>query len=229
MTDIVLRRAGAMWHQLRGLDRVWLLVMAIPLVMLLADPAGAPGALDITIGAFGGTMPYMAIAIRLIALLKATGSEGIIGAAFQGRESRMIVMAALIGGLAPFCSCEVIPFVAALLAAGTPLSAVMAFWLSSPLMDPPTFAITAGTLGVEFAIGKTAAAVAIGLAGGFATRALVRTGVFADALRPQASPTCGCGPNPMDGRPVWRFWTEAPRREIFGRTAFDQALFLGKW
>ncbi len=39
----------------------------------------------------------------------------------------MIVLAALFGGLAPFCSCQVIPFVAGLLALGTPLPAVMAF------------------------------------------------------------------------------------------------------
>ena len=96
-------------------------------------------------------------------------------------------------------------------------------------MDPPTFAITAGALGVEFAIGKTVAAVAIGLMGGFATRALVRGGVFADPLRPQKSGGCCCGPNPFNGRPVWRFWQQAERRSIFGRTAFEQALFLGKW
>ena len=46
-------------------------------------------------------------------------------------RSRMI----LLGALAPFCSCEVIPFISALLAVGAPLSAVMAFWLASPLMD----------------------------------------------------------------------------------------------
>ena len=229
MTELVLRRAGAAWQQIRTIDNVWMLVALIPLAVWLLDPATAPEVLGIATGAFAGTMPYMAVAILLIALLKATGAEGVIGAAFQGRESRMIVLAAMIGGLAPFCSCEVIPFIAALLAAGTPISAVMAFWLSSPLMDPPTFAITAGALGVEFAIGKTVAAVAIGLMGGFATRALVRGGVFADPLRPQKSGGCCCGPNPFNGRPVWRFWQQAERRSTFGRTAFEQALFLGKW
>ncbi len=41
-----------------------------------------------------------------------------IAAAFEGREIKMIVMTALMGGLAPFCSCEVIPFIAALLPLG---------------------------------------------------------------------------------------------------------------
>ena len=229
MTELVLRQASNVWQQLRRVDKVWLLVAAIPVAVLAVDPVGAGEVLGAAAEAFSGTMPYMAIAIALIALLKATGAEGIVGAAFQGRESRMIVMAALVGGLAPFCSCEVIPFIAALLAAGTPLSAVMAFWLSSPLMDPPTFAITTGALGVEFAIGKTVAAVAIGLAGGFAMQALIRTGVFAEPLKQQAGCGSCCGVNPMSGKPVWRFWGEPERREVFNQTALEQALFLSKW
>jgi len=229
MTDLVMRRAGALWTQLRGADAVWLLVAAIPLALLALDPERAPDVLTTSASAFAGTMPYMAIAIVLIALLKASGAEGVISRAFQGQEARMIVLAALVGGLAPFCSCEVIPFIAALLAAGTPLSAVMAFWLASPLMDPPSFAITTGALGVEFAVGKTVAAVGLGLAGGFAMQALMRTGLYDNPLKAQKKSCCGCGVNPMSGRPVWRFWHDAERRGVFGETALAQTLFLGKW
>ena len=119
---------------------------------------------------------------------------------------RMIVMAAFLGGLSPFCSCEVIPFIAAMLALGAPLSAVMAFWLASPLMDPAMFLITSGNLGWEFAIGKTVAAVALGLFGGFVTLAAARTAVFADPLRekPQIGGCCGVK-KPFEGTPVWAF------------------------
>ena len=229
MTELVLARAGQIWARIRGVDPVWVLVLLIPLVVWLADPLRGARANTIAAQAFAGTMPYMAIAIALIAWLKATGAEGVVGRAFQGQESRMIVFAALVGGLAPFCSCEVIPFIAALLAAGTPLSAVMAFWLSSPLMDPPAFAITTGALGFEFAVGKTVAAVGLGLMGGFVVLALQRAGLFVDPLKAQKSGCCGCGVNPMSGKPVWRFWTEPPRVGVFGRTAVEQALFLGKW
>jgi hypothetical protein len=143
----------------------------------------------------------------------------------------MIVLAALLGGLAPFCSCEVIPFIAALLAVGAPLSAVMAFWLSSPLMDPAMFAITAGTLGFPFAIAKTLAAVGLGLMGGMVVKLAAATPLFADPLR-RAPKTCGgcCGtPAAFDGKPVWRFWGEAGRRATFATTARDNALFLLKW
>ena len=79
----------------------------------------------------------------------------------------MIVSASLFGALSPFCSCGVIPIIAALLAMGVPLAPVMAFWVSSPLMAPDMFFLTAGELGLGFAAGKTLAAVGIGLLAGF--------------------------------------------------------------
>ena len=144
----------------------------------------------------------------------------------------MIFLAALLGGLSPFCSCEVIPFIAAMLAVGAPLSAIMAFWLASPLMDPAMFLITSGTLGFDFAIAKTIAAVGIGLAGGFFVKALSGSMLFADPLKvaPKAS-CCGssCGSDPFAGQTVWKFWTDANRRATFRETVLENALFLGKW
>jgi uncharacterized membrane protein YraQ (UPF0718 family) len=101
-----------------------------------------------------GTAPFILFAILTIGGLKASGAETLIAKAFTGNQLGMIVVAALLGGLSPFCSCEVIPFIAALLMLGTPLSAVMALWLTSPLMDPAIFLITAGTLGWDFTIAK---------------------------------------------------------------------------
>lgn len=82
------------------------------------DPSNTSGIVTTADRAFWSTLPYILIAVVLIAYLKSTGAEVMIAAAFEGREIKMIVMAALIGGLAPFCSCEVIPFIAALLALG---------------------------------------------------------------------------------------------------------------
>ncbi len=110
------------------------------------------------------------------------------------------------GRPAPFCSCEVIPFVAALLALGAPVSAIMAFWLSSPLIDPATALITAAALGWEFAAGKAVAAVALGLAGGFAVRLVAPMPAFA---APLAAARAGCGGSGAR-RPVSR--PSAPRR-----------------
>ena len=217
----------------RRADKVWLLILAIPLVVAVVDPGQALPTVTFALGALGHTAPFILFAVLAVALLKATGAESLLARAFEGRETRMIFFAAIAGGLSPFCSCEVIPFIAALLAVGAPLSAVMAFWLSSPLMDPAMFLITSGTLGWDFAIAKTVAAVGLGLFGGFGTRAFASSPVFAEPLRERAQGGCGtscCGAEkPLAGTPVWRFWTEAPRRRVFGSTFLENVLFLGKW
>lgn len=229
MTELALGAADAAWSRLRRLDRVWIAIAAIALATALLAPARSGPVFEAALGSFLSTLPFIAVAVFLVAWLKATGAEAIVARAFQGAETRMIVLAALVGGLAPFCSCQVIPFIAGLLALGAPVSAVMAFWLSSPLMDPASFMITAGALGWTFAIGKAVAAVGIGLGGGFLTAAAMRGGLFANPLKPTApSGGCGCG-SPFKGRPVWRFWTVEKRRATFGKEAATNALFLVKW
>ena len=214
---------------LARLKTPWTITLAVPLLVALLDPARLGEVVLFAARAFLGTLPFIAFAVALIAYLRAAGAEAMVASAFKGREIRMIVLAALMGGLAPFCSCEVIPFIAALLALGAPLSAVMAFWLSSPLIDPPSLLITAGALGWPFAIGKAAAAVGIGLMGGFAVKALTGTGLLGDVLKNAQKKRCGCGPSPFDGRPVWKVWTEAERRETFGAALLENGLFLVKW
>jgi uncharacterized membrane protein YraQ (UPF0718 family) len=227
MTELVARLS--MLTQVR-LDRVWLALAAILTLLAGLDSAQFLPSVRFTAEALLATAPYLVFAVASVAYLKASGAEAIIARAFEGREVRMIVLAALFGGLAPFCSCEVIPFIAGLLALGTPLSAVMAFWLASPLIDPPALLITAGALGWPFAIAKAAAAVGIGLMGGFVIKAATASGWFVDPLRMAGVGTrCGCGSSPFDGRPVWRFWHEAPRQHLFRVEALANAHFLLKW
>ena len=229
MTELVMK-LPAVWRQgLGGLRSVYGLILLVPLTVLLLDPAELGGILGIAGDALLHTLPYLLFAVLLFAYLRATGAEGVIAGVFEGKETRMIVLAALFGGLAPFCSCEVIPFIAGLLAMGVPLSAVMAFWLSSPLMDPAAFLITASALGWPFAIAKTVGAVAVGLLGGFGTRLLVTQGLFSDPLRARKSGGCCGGNSPFGGKPVWSFWQEEARRGTFGREALNNGLFLLKW
>lgn len=212
------------------IDRVWAFSLALPILVAIFDAAQAVETIRFAAGAFAKTSIFITFAVLAVGYLKATGAESLLAKAFEGRELRMIAMAALLGGLSPFCSCEVIPFIAALLAVGAPLSAVMAFWLASPLMDPAMFLITAGTLGTDFAIAKTLAAVSLGLLGGATVYLFKGTAVFADPLKTAtAKSECGCGPSPFKGKPVWRFWNEPERRDIFRRTIVENALFLGKW
>ncbi len=231
MTELTQRlpETQAFW---RRVDRVLLAIVTIPVALAAVDPAQVWPTISFAGNAIAHTGVFIVFAVLAVAYMKATGAETLLAKAFEGRETRMILLAALLGGLSPFCSCEVIPFIAALLALGAPLSAVMAFWLSSPLMDPAMFLITSGNLGWEFATAKTVAAVGVGLMGGFTVKSLSKSLIFTDALKARSANGCGscCGlSSPFAGRPQWAFWEESERRRNFRVTAIDNALFLGKW
>lgn len=212
-----------------GLKSPWMVSAGLLALVAVLDWPNLPTVSLFALAAFLSTLKYIIFAVLLIAGLKAAGAETMIASAFKGREIRMIFVAAMFGGLAPFCSCEVIPFISGLLILGAPLSAVMAFWLSSPLIDPPTLFITAGALGWPFAIGKAVAAVSLGIFGGFLVKLVARTGAFANPLKAAVSAGCGCGPSPVSGQPKWAFWQEAERRLVFKREFITNAMFLAKW
>lgn len=227
MTDISQPRQR---FTLQRIDKAWLALGLVLLALAVLDLPQLGPTITFALQALGRTAPYILFAVAAVAFMKATGAENLLAHAFEGREMRMILMAALLGGLSPFCSCQVIPFIAALLAMGAPLSAVMAFWLASPLMDPAMFSVTAGTLGFEFALAKTLAAVSVGLLGGFGTMLLKTSPVFANPLKEKPAVGGCCGvKKPFSGAPHWRFWEEADRRAAFRDSALENGLFLLKW
>jgi len=229
MTTIVLT-LKELAHRTGRFDHAWLAVALIAAAVLVVDAVQFARSLRFTGTSLVAIAPYLALAVALAAYARASGADGLIARAFQGRLSTMIVVAALFGALSPFCSCGVIPLIAALLAMGVPLPAVMAFWLSSPLMDPSMFALTAGTLGLGFAVAKTVAAVGIGLSGGFATVALMNRGAFTEPLRPEVGDGGCAGAAVRRQKPVvWKFWGDPPRRQSFATEASRSLLFLGKW
>ncbi len=229
MSDISLHLKNAAGFG-RRIERAWLVVLAIFVGLALFVPDQAVASLGFVADALTEMAPFLALAIGVAAYARASGADGLIAKAFQGRMSAMIVFAALFGAMSPFCSCGVIPLIAALLAMGVPVPAVMAFWLASPLMDPSMFVLTTGTLGLEFAVAKTLAAVGIGLMGGFTTAALMARGAFADPLREGIGGGC-CGTPKLDAqaRVVWTFWREDERRQKFYKESGTTALFLLKW
>ncbi len=214
----------------RSIDKAVGSLCLIFLVLLIWDLNEFISTFLFMINALLGTAPFIIFAVLAVAYLKATSAENLLSKAFSGPQLRMIFLAALLGGLSPFCSCEVIPFIAALLAIGAPLSAVMAFWLASPLMDPAMFLITSGTLGWDFAMGKTIFSVGVGVLGGFITMIFHKSAVFLDPLRdkPQIGGCCGVK-EPFVGTPVWKFWKSNDRLETFKSTTTSNAFFLIKW
>jgi len=210
--------------------RVGLAIMGILGLTFALEPPQAIESMWFTIDALLSTAPFLILSILMAAYASATGADGLIAKAFTGAPVVMIVAAAALGGLSPFCSCGVIPLIAALLAMGVPLAPVMAFWLASPVIDPSMFILTTGLLGFEFAVAKTLTAVGLGLFGGGVTHALTASGHFRDVLKPQARGGC-CGAASLTApKPVaWKFWTDPARRSTFGREAWGTTVFLVKW
>ena len=234
------KRLSLGFEVFKRIDKVYAVVFFVFLKIALLDKAKFIPLATLTFSNLAQTSVYMIFAILLLATIKASGSEAMVAAIFKGREKRMIVLAALVGGLAPFCSCEVIPFIAGLLALGTPLPPIMAFWLSSPLIDPPTLMITAGSLGWKFAISKAVFAVAIGISGGYAVKLLIASGLLGAPDRiPNlntfetccSQDSCGSGSCSDESRksPVWVFWKEKSRLQIFFFEFKANGFFLLKW
>ena len=229
MTDVALalkRMDGA----LRRVDRVLLATLALFAGLAVTVPAQAFASLDFTFRSLLFIAPFFLLSVAVAASAKASGADRQIATVFGGRANTAIVLAALFGAVSPFCSCGVIPIIAGLLAAGVPLAPVMAFWISSPLMDPEMFILMTAVLGLPLTVAKTLTAFAMGLAAGFATKALVDRGAFTDPLK--AQPAGGTCATPALGQTpgiAWKFWRQRERRTVFGDEARATGWFLIKW
>ena len=126
MTQLAIA-ASNMGKWLGDIDRTWIANALIFLAIVAIAPDQAPVSAQFTLDALVGIAPFLFSAIAIAAYAKATGADGLMARAFQGRLSMMILLAAVFGGLSPFCSCGVIPLIAALLSMGIPVPAVMAF------------------------------------------------------------------------------------------------------
>ncbi len=224
-------------RRVRELDRVWLATATILGVAALARPAQAVASLQFTLEALWFVAPFLAVSAALAAAISASGVDRQIARVLIGRPATVIVAAALFGALSPLCSVSVIPVVAGLLAAGVPLAPVMAFWIGSPLMDPEMFILTAAIIDVPFALTRALAALAMGLAAGYATHAVARHPAIARPLRDDipygrlSSVWGSCGRYTPGEAPAvaWAFWRQPARRQAFTAQTLAIGAFLLKW
>lgn len=225
---MVMRRAGG---TLGRLDRIVLAVIGIFALLTLAEPSQAQASLLFILDALLFIAPFLIVSVALAAGAKATGLDQQVARVFSGNQTSVIVMASVFGALSPFCSCGVVPLIAGFLAAGVPLAPVMAFWISSPIMDPEMFILTAAVLGPSLAIAKTVAALGMGLVAGFSTHFLIRQGVFPEPLKGVAVCGSSCGaPSLSESSDVtWAFWRDETRRALFQTEALRAGWFLFKW
>jgi uncharacterized protein len=93
---------------------------------------------------------------------------------FRGRKFRFsrqsqygtIFLAALVGLVSPLPTYAAIPIGLSFLTFGMPFSAIVAFIIASPLMNPTVFFLTATQLGMEMAVVRTLAAFILAIVGG---------------------------------------------------------------
>ena len=206
---------------------VWGALLTLALILIFA-PDDMGKHLLFTANSLISIAPFLLLSIATAAYLKASGADQIVAAAFEGSPVRSIAIASLFGALSPFCSCGVIPLVAALLASGVPFAPVLAFCIASPLMDPEMFILTAAELGTDFALVKTAAAIGLGLFAGYTTLVLGKTGILENGLKDIAAPRCGA-PKTEKSDVHWKFWTSPARRTEFTSEGWKSFSFLGRW
>jgi uncharacterized membrane protein YraQ (UPF0718 family) len=87
--------------------------------------------------------------------------------------------------------------------------------------------VTAGLLGLSFAIGKTVIAFGIGMFGGLATLAMTARGGFAAAVRADTSIAAGSCCDPLEI--MWPFWRDVDQRRQFLAEAWSTAWLMLKW
>jgi len=157
--------------------------------------------------------PYLAAAFALAGYTKAAGSDALLTRVFRGHRVLMVFAATAVGAMTPLCSCSVVALIAVLLRSGTPLSAVMAFWIASPIISPDLFIYTAGVLGFELATARLLAALFMGVSVGLITLLVETLGGFKAPLR--GGEIVRVLPPGEILKPQWRFWREPERVRIF--------------
>lgn len=172
-------------------------------------------------------LPFFIVSVGIAAWATVSGFSERIKVIFNQREKIAIAGAAVVGATIPICSCGVIPLIAALLASGVPLGPVMAFWISSPLMSPSIFVLTAGVLGVDYAVARLVTAILMGAGSGYLIYILSSYGLLNDQLHGltlSQNSCCGSdGPSDTSNASDSKFWNE------FRLEVWKISLFLGKW
>ena len=203
---------------------VWGLVAGLVLLAVLDAPQ-LPSTVAFTGEAMISMAPFFLLAVAMGGYAKASGADALIARAFSGNPAVAIAGAALVGALSPFCSCGVIPLIAAMLLAGVPLAPVMAFWISSPIMDPEMFILTAAVFGLPFATAKALAAIGMGVLGGYVALAVFGRRDLGSLLKEQVV-GASCAGDLKSERVVWTFWRDAARMSEFAAEARATGWFL---
>jgi hypothetical protein len=131
---------------------------------------------------FWRVLPFLAVTVPLAVAFRHTGLSSRIRAVIGRGPVLAVAIATAVGAISPFCSCSVIPVIAALLGSGVPPAPVMAFWLASPSMDPEILFMSAGMVGWDLALWRLGATLVMSFGAGLLTLLLERGGLLARGI-----------------------------------------------
>lgn len=213
-----------------GARHVYALLAVALAVLIFRQPAMALETAQFVVLGMIDVVPLVVPGILLAAWIMASGASDYVSTAFQGRTLQTVFAVTIVGTLLPVCGVTVLPLMVGLLAAGVPLAPVMAFWLASPITGPAEISATAATLGWDYAIGKTLAAIGLGLFGGaitalFARRAWARSPLRSNLLVGSLGGRQNGGICESQGFNA-RVWREPARRARFLRECWSIARLI---
>lgn len=137
---------------------------------------------NMVVSSFIQMWPYLLVTIPLSVAVQLAGADRYINRALGSRPLIAIVLGTVVGAFSPFCSCSVIPVIAALLIGGVPLAPVMSFWIASPSMDPEIFFLSVSALGWDLAIWRLGSTLILSLAAGFVTHCVTQRGWLGERI-----------------------------------------------
>jgi uncharacterized protein len=158
--------------------------------------------LRLTYEALVELFPYFVAALIIGASVNLLCLDVLAKRSFRKHGILGIIFTTCLGAFSPFCSFTVIPLIRRLLLGGVPLSAVMAFWLSSPAIDPPIFLLTAKQMGVPLALARLIGAIVLSAGTGFIVYVLERRGYFTDVVRKPKSASSIAAQSPVPAAAV---------------------------
>ena len=163
--------------------------------------------LNFVLESFLHIWPYLVITIPIAVVVQLSGVSKYLNRVIGLNPVVAILLATAVGAFSPFCSCGVIPVIAALLIGGVPLAPVMSFWIASPSIDPEIFFLGASVIGMKMSVWRLFATFIISLSAGLFTHLAVKTGwlnsadILVNSQRDKIKPCI----------PVWKNFTQKLR------------------
>ena len=113
-----------------------------------------------------GLWLWFVLGLAITAIIATWVSPAALGRSLRDMKGWGVLAAALLGLVSPLATYSVIPLAVILLRQGAPLMSITAFMISSPLINPAIFIMTAGGLGIKMAVARTVASFLLAVAGG---------------------------------------------------------------